>query len=113
MPTDLHLAILELGDYLKSSPEYRRLQQLSAQMESDEEVIKLHQLFSSMEDNYNLMLRIYSENSNEVKTALKVLYQAKLNLDNHPLVKEYYLKLSAVNEPLRYLQYELIYKYFR
>ena len=56
---------------------------------------------------YEDALNHYGKNSAELKKAQQNLAKCKLNLDNHPLVKEYYLALRKVREMDRKIDKEL------
>ncbi len=107
---DLENKIEAIAHEIKNMDERKKLEELSTKMENDPEVIKLSLIFQNAQENYNFALKHFKEDSEEVKKAQKSLYEAKKNLDEHPLVKEYNAFYVASNEPLRYLELNLIYK---
>lgn len=107
---DIHEEIIELGEKLNSREEVQRLIELEKRLKEDEEVLKLAHDFSLAQSEYNSCLNHYDFESKEASVYQKKLYEAKLTLDSHPLVKEYNDCLIKVNEPLRYLEYNLLSK---
>ena len=105
---DIHEKIDDIVEAIKSRPEYEKLKDIEKRMNEDDEVLKLVNDFNLAQSEYNSCLNHYAFDSEPAKKVQKVLYEAKLNLDNHPLVREYYQMLSAVNEPLYYLEYNLL-----
>ena len=87
---DLLLAKLnELKEVVSSSDEMKTLHKVEEEMSNDEEVMKLAYQKDVLSSKYEDALRHFGENSKEAKEAQKALYQAKLELDSHPLVKKY------------------------
>ena len=107
---DIHIKIQELGELIKDQEAYRKLIELDKQMNEDDEVLKLVNDFSLAQSEYNSVLNHFDFESPEAKKSQKLLFAAKLRLDSHPLVQEYNECLKEVNEPLRYLEYNLIKK---
>lgn len=105
---DINKEINELSEKLKNSEEYIKLKEIESKMESDLEVLKLVNDFSLAQSEYNSILNHYDFESEEAKKYQKQLYECKMILDSHPLVKEYYKYLALVNEPLRYLEFNLL-----
>lgn len=108
---DIHVMIDEIVEIIKNQEEYKQLKETEKLMEKDEEVLKLAQLFSNAESEYNACLNHYSFDSDEAKKYQKKLFDAKSQLDNHPLVRKYTIYLQKVNEPLRYLEFNLLNKF--
>ena len=77
---DIYSNIEEISDLLKNRECNQKIKEVERKMESNE----------------------------EVKNYQRILYQKKLELDSHPIVKEYYSLLKEVNEPLRYLEMKLL-----
>ena len=75
---------------------------------SDLECRKLIDIFQQAQDDYNFYLKSFGEKHEYSKTAQKRLYEAKLKMDEHLLIKEYNSLLKTINEPLRYIEYNLI-----
>lgn len=82
-----------------------KLQNLKSAIENDERVLNLKKIEKEMNDSEEVQvlaykkdmmaisfedcLKHYGENSNETREAQKSLYEAKLALDEHTLVKKY------------------------
>lgn len=111
MNKTIYEEIIELSDELNNREEVRLLKEIEKKMEEDEEVVRLSLVKSTYESEYSDLLNYFSPTSKEAKESLKKLYEAKLALDNHPLVKEYYELFRKVNEPLHYLEFNLLNKF--
>ena len=105
---DIYRRIDEISEALKRRECNKKIKEIEQKMESNKEVIALVLAFEKAQREYSSSLNRYEENSPEVKNAQRILYQKKLELDSHPIVKEYYLLLKEVNEPLRYLEMKLL-----
>ena len=89
MDENIYSLTIKLKDSLNNHPSIILLNEIEKEMENNEEVMRLSFLKDQANDKYNDMVKYFSENSKEASNALKELHQAKLNLDNHPLVKKY------------------------
>lgn len=89
MEKDIYLKAENLKELLEKDPRIMKLNELEKKMDEDEEVMALAYKKDMVAVNYSDVLNHFKEDSNEAQKALKELHEAKLNLDNHPLVKEY------------------------
>ena len=87
-----------LKELLAKDERVIRLNELEKKMDEDKEVISLAYKKDMAAVNYSDALNHFSEESEEVQKALKELHEAKLNLDNHPLVQEYLKAYKEVRE---------------
>lgn len=108
---DIYEEIDNLADLLTNREEVKKLKEIESRMMNDAEVLKLSNDLALKESEFNSCLNHYDETSDEVNKAKHELYIAKLMLDEHPLVKEYYYYLGLVNEPLRYIEFNLLNKF--
>ena len=95
MAKDIYNLTYELRDLLADDERLKRLNTLEEKMNNDQEVIALAYQKDVAASNYSDALNHFAEDSNEVKKAQKELYEKKLALDTHPLVREY---LNAYKE---------------
>ncbi|MGN1295275.1 MAG: YlbF family regulator [Bacilli bacterium] len=105
---DIHEQIEEIASLLKNDPARENLKKLNDLIENDDEVIKLSEELKRLEREYSSLLNHEEETSTEAKKKQKELFEAKKRLDSHPLVQQYYQCLQEVNEPLHYLEYQLL-----
>ena len=105
---DIYQKISELEEELKSRECVRKIKEVEEKMENDPEVIALALAFEKAQREYSSSLNHYDENSNEVLSYQKILFEKKMALDTHPIVEEYYSLLREVNEPLRYIEMKLL-----
>ena len=105
---DIHEKMDDISDLIKGREVYQRLKEIESKMNEDLEVLKLANDFNLAQSEYNSCLNHYAFESEEAKKYQRRLYEAKLSLDEHPLIKEYYECLKEVNEPLRYLEFNLL-----
>ena len=98
MNNSLYEEVYKLRDQMKSDPRFLALQKMDEKLNNDEEVMKLAYQKEMAIVEYEDALNHYGKNSAELKKAQQNLAKCKLNLDNHPLVKEYYLALQKVRE---------------
>ena len=89
MAKDIYETAYELKDLLSSDERIKRLNELETKMNNDNEVIALAYQKDVAVSNYSDALNHFGEDSPEVKNAQKELYEKKLALDTHPLVREY------------------------
>ena len=86
MAKDIYTLAYELKDLLNNDPRIKDLNEKEEKMKNDKEVLLLvnrkEEAISSYEDSF----KTHSEPSKEKQ---KLLYQSKLELDSHPLVKSY------------------------
>lgn len=98
MEKDLYLKTTKLKQTLEDDPRVIRLNELEKKMNESEEVMLLAYQKDLKADEYSDALKHFSSDSEEVSVALKNLHEAKLKLDNHPLVKEYLSSYKEVKE---------------
>ena len=98
----------ELIEKLNSLPERDKLKEIEQKILSDQECRKLIDVFQQAQDDYNFYLKSFGENHEYTRNAQKRLYEAKLKMDEQLLIKEYNDVLKVINEPLRYIEYNLI-----
>ena len=89
MMKDIYETAYELKDLLSQDERIKRLNELEQKMNSDNEVIALAYQKDVAVSNYSDILNHFSEDSEEVKKAQRELYEKKLALDTHPLVRQY------------------------
>jgi len=90
----------EINLKLKNHPLFVRLDELEKELNNNEEVMRLAYIKDNKCTIYSDALKIYDENNENVIKARKELNQAKIDLDNHPLVKEYNKVYSEVSQIL-------------
>ena len=98
MNNPLYEEVYKLRDQMKSDPRFLALKEMDEKLNNNEEVMKLAYQKEMAIVEYEDALNHYGKNSAELKKAQQNLAKCKLNLDNHPLVKEYYLALQKVRE---------------
>lgn len=74
------------------------LKKLDEELNNNEEVMKLSYQKEMAIVEYEDALNHYGKKSAELQKAQQKLAKCKLELDNHPLVKKYYLALKKVRE---------------
>ena len=89
MAKDIYETAYELKDLLSQDERIKRLNELEQKMNNDDEVIALAYQKDLAVSRYSDTLNHFPEGSEEVKKAQKELYEKKLALDTHPLVREY------------------------
>ena len=98
MSNDVFIKASELKEKLNNDPRVVLLNQLEQEMNDSEEVMALAYQKDMASVAYSDILNHYSEDSEEAKSALKKLHEAKLKLDSHPLVKQYLKAYSDVRD---------------
>ena len=98
MEKDIYLETEKLKKALDNDPRLVRLNELEKKMNNDEIVMSLAYKKDMAAVKYSDVLNHYSEDSVEAKNALKELHQAKLELDNNSLVREYLEAYKEVRE---------------
>lgn len=89
MDIELMKEAYALKEVLESDERIIKLKQDETEMENSEEVMRLSYAFSCAQDEYNDILKHFKPESEEAKKYQRKLYEAKFNLDSHPLVKQY------------------------
>ena len=95
MDDKIYFLTKDLKNEMDNDPRFIRLNELNKKMNDDEEVILLAMKKDELNDKYNDLLRFCKDDDEVVVKARKELLQAKIELESHPLVKEY---LEAYNE---------------
>ena len=98
MEKDLYQEVELLKQSLQEDPRIIRLNELEKKMNENEEVMALAYKKDMAAVNYSDTLNHHSEDSEEAKKAMSELHKAKLDLDNHPLVREYLNAYKEVRE---------------
>ncbi len=98
MNNSLYEEVYKLRDQMKSDPRFLALKEMDEKLNNNEEVMKLAYQKEMAIVEYEDALNHYGKNSAELQKAQQNLAKCKLNLDNHPFVKEYYLVLQKVRE---------------
>ena len=98
MSKDVYLKAEELKELLDNDSRIILLNKLEKEMSENEEVMALSYKKDMAAVNYSDTLNHFSEDSDEAKEALKKLHEAKLSLDNHPVVKSYLKAYKEVRE---------------
>lgn len=98
MKQNIYLQAEQLKENIANDPRMIHLLELEKKMNENEEVMALAYKKDMAAVNYSDVLNHFSEDSEEAKKALKELHEAKLNLDQHPLVREYLNAYKEVRE---------------
>ena len=89
----MNQSLLEIASKIKeeidSLPEIQELERLNKLLNDDEDVMRLCYKKDMCVTKYEDALRHFGDNSDETLRAQKALHQAKLELDENPLVKQY------------------------
>ena len=89
----MNQSLLEKASKLKeeigSLPEVQELERINKLLNDDEDVMRLCYKKDMCVTKYEDVLRHFGDNSEETVRAQKALHQAKLELDENPLVKQY------------------------
>ena len=89
MNDSLANSLTNLKEAIEKDERVLRLSELDKKLNENEEVMKLAYKKDMALVSYEDALKHFKEDSKEVRDAQKRLNEAKLSLDNHPLVKEY------------------------
>lgn len=98
MNEELYLKVNNLKALIENHPSVIRLKELEKKMNENEEVMALAYRKDIASSIYSDTLNHFSEDSEQAKEKMKQLHEAKLALDNHPLVKEYLSCYKEVRE---------------
>ena len=103
--------LLKLSTNLKNAIESNEdvvlLNSLDKEIQNNIEVVKLAKKKDECVETYNTVVRFYKEDSIEVSNALTNLHKAKLELDNHPLLREYMKSYSKVRDMYNRINFKL------
>ena len=89
---------LELKEEINSLPEVIELERLNKLLNKNEEVMKLCYRKDICIAKYEDAVKYFGLESDEARDAQKALYQAKLELDNNGLVKQYNAQFKLVRK---------------
>lgn len=103
MDEKIYLLVEELKATLDGDERIIHLNKIEKEMNENEEVILLSYKKDLAASSYSDLLKIYNEENEQVIIARKKLLEAKNNLDNHPVVREYLKSFQEV----RTLLYEV------
>lgn len=96
---------------INDSEEVKKLQVLNDELNKNEEVMKLAYQKDVKSTKYDDAIRHFGENSKEAEQAQKELYQAKLALDSHELVKRYNEQFKIVRKMYDKINEELFHPF--
>lgn len=85
-----------LLEAIEEDERYIELRLSETRMEEDEDVIRLSSSCKELAESWQEASRYQGENSKAALDAQKKLYEAKLALDNHPLVSDYRKKYAEI-----------------
>ena len=85
----LQKSLEELKKALDGDPRVIRLNELEKKLYDDSHLLELVKKKDDLERQYNSLLSYMDKDSEEAKAVEKALYEAKLEMDSHPLAKEY------------------------
>lgn len=109
MNENIYQITLKLKESITSSEIYLNLIESEKNMEEDEEVITLAYQKDLIMDKYYDFLKIYPEESLEVKEIRKQFYEAKKEFESHPKVRTYLNNYRALRKMLEQLN-DIIFK---
>ena len=89
MNSVLYEKVQNLKNIIENDENVLKVKELDKKLNSSDEVMRLAYKKDVALSEYETALNHFKTDSGEVKKAQKELYQAKLALDSHPLVKEY------------------------
>lgn len=98
MREELYQELYELKKKLEKSEYFLELKRLDEELNNNEEVMKLAYKKEMAILDYEDALNHFGKNSEEARKNQQILAKCKLQLDFHPLVKEYYQALKKVRE---------------
>ncbi len=98
MEKNLYEALLEFKICLDDDKRIKKLNKAEKNLNDSLEVAALIKNKDEAAKTFGNVLSHYEENSDEVKNAQRKLYEEKLALDSHPLVKQYRKCYSDVND---------------
>ena len=103
MTEELYQKLNDFKKMMENDPRIILLNQKEKEMNESKEVMALAYKKDMAAVNYSDTLNHFSRDSDEAKEAMKKLHAAKLELDNHPLVREYleaYKQVRALYEEI-------------
>ena len=89
MDLALEKSLLELKSALVNDPRAKRLASLEKKLCEDPTLLELVKRKDDIERQYDLLLSYEKKDSEKAKAIEKQLYEAKMDMDLHPLAKEY------------------------
>lgn len=104
-------SLTKLKEAINNDPRVLKLNELNKKLDNDDEVMKLAYKKDMASVSYEDALKHFGKDSKEASDAQKRLYEAKLNLDNNELVKEYNHAYKEVRELYNLINKELFSKF--
>lgn len=98
MREELYHELYELKKKLEKNEYFLELKCLDEELNNNEEVMKLAYKKEMAILDYEDALNHFGKKSEEARKNQQILAKCKLELDSHPLVKEYYQTLKKVRE---------------
>ena len=93
---------------IREMPSRNELRMAERKMEEDPDALQAISFFQSAQEEYGFALKIYRRDDPELLRKQKALSEAELRLNEVPIIREYNRLLKISNEPLRYLEWNLI-----
>lgn len=98
MMDDTYKIAEELKEQLENDPRVIHLNEVEDKLNNSQEVTLLVIKKDKANNEYNDILRHFDKGSDEAIKYQKILYSAKKELDEHPLVREYNAAYKEVRE---------------
>lgn len=112
MDDKIYFKVKELQEAMNNDPRFILLNKLENEINNNEEVMALSYRKDAANNHYNDLLKIYKEDDEMVLEARRKLFEAKKELDSHPLVREY-LKAYSEVEQLLYQVNQILFNDFK
>ena len=107
MDKELYDALLKLKESIENDSRVLALNEVDARLSSNEEVMKLSYKKDMAVIEYEDAINHFGQTHEITLKAQKKLYEAKKELDSHPLVKEYNQKYQEVRLMYNHINEEL------
>ncbi len=98
MIDDTYKIATQLKEQLENDPRVIRLNEIEDKLNNNKEVTLLAIKKDKANNEYNDILRHFDKDSETAIKYQKILYEAKKELDEHPLVREYNVAYKEVRE---------------
>ena len=112
MDDKIYFKVKELQEAMNNDHRFILLSKLENEINNNEEVMALSYRKDTANSHYNDLLKIYKEDDEIVLEARRKLFEAKKELDSHPLVREY-LKAYSEVEQLLYQVNQILFNDFK
>jgi cell fate (sporulation/competence/biofilm development) regulator YlbF (YheA/YmcA/DUF963 family) len=97
----------DLKESLEQQPEVVELEQYNTQLNHHQNLLMMTDRFHALQEDYTRLWEIHGDDHPQLLEVQKQLHQQKIQIDAHPLVRDYLKAYGQVRTLYRFIQNEI------